>query len=131
VRSWILDAKNLTECGSGELEPAEEEPTSRGLEQDPPGRLSRGFSKYKQEKIVTAGQGKKKYTARQCRVCAKKMKQHETRYICKWCVVPLHRGSCFERFHSIKHYWTHGKQFLQHSVKEWHQELQKVSKNVF
>jgi hypothetical protein len=71
ARSWISDSKNPTECSSGELEPAEKEPTPRGPKQDPPVRMSRDFSKHKWEKIVTAGQGKKKYTARQCRVCTK------------------------------------------------------------
>ena len=28
----------------------------------------------------------------------------ETRYICKFCVVPLHKGSYFEKYHSVTNY---------------------------
>jgi hypothetical protein len=52
---------------------------------------------HKLEKIVGDGEGKKKYPARQCKVCAAKKKQSETRNICKLCVVLLHKGSCFEK----------------------------------
>ena len=31
-------------------------------------------------------------------------KRSETRYICKFCVVPLHKGSCFEKYHSVTNY---------------------------
>jgi hypothetical protein len=28
----------------------------------------------------------------------------ETRYICKFSLVPLHKGECFQRYHILKHY---------------------------
>ena len=28
----------------------------------------------------------------------------ETRYICKFSLVPLHKGECFQRYHTLKHY---------------------------
>jgi hypothetical protein len=31
-------------------------------------------------------------------------KRSETRYICKFCVAPLHKEECFERYHSLRHY---------------------------
>jgi hypothetical protein len=31
-------------------------------------------------------------------------KRSETRYICKFCVAPLHKEECFERYHSLKNY---------------------------
>jgi len=41
-----------------------------------------------------------KYPARPCKGCAAR-KRSETRYICKFCVVPLHKGSCFDKYHSV------------------------------
>jgi hypothetical protein len=37
--------------------------------------------------------------------CATHKKISETRYICKFCVVSLHKEECFERDHSLKHYY--------------------------
>jgi hypothetical protein len=68
--------------------------------QDPPGRLSGDFRIHKLEKIVGGVEGKNKYPARRCKVCAAHKKRNETRYICQFCVVPLHNRSCFEKFHS-------------------------------
>ena len=51
--------------------------------------------------VVVVGRN---YPARQCKVCAAHKKQSETRYICKFCVVPLHKGSCFEKYHSVTNY---------------------------
>jgi len=31
-------------------------------------------------------------------------KQSETRYTCKFCVVPLHKGPCFEKYQSVASY---------------------------
>jgi len=41
----------------------------REPKQDPPGRLSSDFRILKLEKIVGSGEGKRKYPARQCKVC--------------------------------------------------------------
>jgi len=49
--------------------------------QDPPGRFSGDLKKHKLEKIVGGGEGKKKYPARQCTVCAAHKEQSETRNI--------------------------------------------------
>jgi hypothetical protein len=83
--------------------PSVKRPT-RGPSEDPPGRLLGNFSKHKLQKIVGGGQGKKKYPVRQCKVCSANKKQSETRYICEFCVVSLHKGSCFEKYHTLKHY---------------------------
>jgi len=57
----------------------------RWPKQDPPGRLSSDFRIHKLEKIVGGGgEGKKKYPARQCKVCAAHKKRSETRNICKF-----------------------------------------------
>jgi hypothetical protein len=42
----------------------------RGPKQDPPGRLSGDFRIQKNKKIVEGGEGKRKYPARVCKVCA-------------------------------------------------------------
>jgi hypothetical protein len=84
--------------------PSEKKPTPRGPAEDPPGRLLGNFSKHKLGNIVGGGQGKKKYPVRQCRVCSVHKKRSETRYICEYCVVPLHKGSCFKKHHTLKCY---------------------------
>jgi hypothetical protein len=35
--------------------------------------------------------------------CATHKKRSETRYICKFCLVLLHKGECFRRYHNLKH----------------------------
>jgi hypothetical protein len=37
-------------------------------------------------------------------VCATHKKRSETRYICKFRLVPLRKGECFQRYHTLKHY---------------------------
>jgi hypothetical protein len=37
------------------------------------------------------GDKEKKYLVRQCRVCSAHKTQSETRHICEYCVVPLHK----------------------------------------
>ena len=78
--------------------------TPRVLHQDPPGRLSGDMQKHVLEKIVRSEWGKRKYPAMRCHVCATHKKRSETRYICKFCLVPLHKGECFQRYHTLKHY---------------------------
>jgi hypothetical protein len=48
------------------------------------------FGKNKMDKTGTGREGKKKYPEGQCKVCAVHKKQCETRYIYKFCIVPLH-----------------------------------------
>jgi len=81
----------------------EKQTTPRGPKQNPPGRLSSDFRIHRLEKIG-GGEGKKKYPARQYKVCVAHKKRSETRYICKFCFVPLHKGSCFQKYHSVTNY---------------------------
>jgi hypothetical protein len=37
-------------------------------------------------------------------VCAVHKKRSKTRYICEFCVMPLHKGEFFQRQHTLKHY---------------------------
>ena len=76
----------------------------RGSEQDLPGRLSGDFRIHKLEKTVGGGEGKKKCPARQCTVCVAHRQQSETRNICEFCFILLHKGSRFEKYHSVTNY---------------------------
>jgi hypothetical protein len=101
--SWISEVQNRSECNS-DLQLPEKQTTPRGPKKDLPGRLSRNFRIHKLEKICDGGEGNKMYPARQYKVCAAHKKQSETRNICKFCVVLLHKGSCFEKYHSVTNY---------------------------
>ena len=65
-------------------------------------RLSGDLSKHKLKKITCTT--KVKYPTRKCRVCTVHKKRGETRYICSFCTVALHKGDCFERYHSLIDY---------------------------
>jgi len=69
-RSRISEVQNRSESSSDDLQLPEKQTTPRGPKQDLPGRLSGDFGIHKLEKIVAGGEGKKKYPARQCKVCA-------------------------------------------------------------
>ena len=69
-RSWMLEVQNRSESNSDDLQLPEKQTTPRGPKQNPPGRLSGDFRIPKLEKGFGSGEGKKKYPARQCTVCA-------------------------------------------------------------
>jgi hypothetical protein len=106
ARNWITERGDTADSNSDNdnAVPSEKKPTPRGPAEDPTGRLLGNFSKHKLGKIVGGGQGKKKYPVRQCRVCSAHKKWSETRYICEYCVVPLHKGSCSKKYHTLKCY---------------------------
>jgi hypothetical protein len=70
---------------------------------DSPGRLSGDMRKHTLVRIVKS-EHSKKYAGRQCRACAVHKKRSETAYVCNFCVVPLHKGECFQRYHTHKHF---------------------------
>jgi hypothetical protein len=78
---------------------SEKQATQRATKQDPP-----DFRIHKLEKIVADGDGRKKYPASHCKVCAAREKESETSYICKFCIVPFHKLSFFEKYHSVRKY---------------------------
>ena len=100
-RSWISEVQNRSESNSDDLQLPKKQTAPWGPKQDPSGRLSSDCRIHKHEKIVGGGEGKRKYSARPCKVCAAHKKRSETGYICKFCVVPLHKGTCFEKYHSV------------------------------
>ena len=69
-RSWISEDHNQSESNSDALQLPEKQTTPSEPKQDPPGRLSSDFRIHKLEEIVGSREGKKKYPARQCKVCA-------------------------------------------------------------
>lgn len=103
ANNWAAINTNTDETDEEEEEEGPEKSTTpRAPHQDPPGRLLGGeVKKHKLQAIVT---GNKKYPSKPCRVCAAHKKRKETRYICSFCTVPLHKGECFERYHTLKHY---------------------------
>lgn len=76
--------------------------TKRAPTHDPPQRLSGNFGKHILQEIVSSGT--KKYPTRECKVCKLHNKRKETRYVCKECNIPLHKGTCFSSYHSKQHY---------------------------
>jgi len=103
-RSWISEVQNRSEPISDDLQLPERQTIPREPKQDPPDRLFGYFIIHKLEKIVGGGEGKRKCSARQCKVCAAHKKRSETRYICKFCIVLLHKGPCFKKYHSVTNY---------------------------
>jgi hypothetical protein len=79
----------------------EKQTTPREPKLDLPGRLSGDFRIQKHAKSFAGGEGNKKYPARRCKMCAAHKKQSETKNICKLFVVLLHKGSYFEKYHSV------------------------------
>jgi hypothetical protein len=71
---------------------------------DPPGRLSGDMRKHILTKIVKSEHFKGKNPPRRCRVCVVHKKMGRTTFMCKFCVMPLHRGECFVKYHTLKHY---------------------------
>ena len=101
-RFWTSEVQNWSESNSDDLELPEKQTPPRGLKQDPPGRLYSDFRIHKLQKIVGGGEGKRKYPARPCKVCAAHKKHSETTiYICKFRIVLLHKGTCFKKYHSV------------------------------
>jgi len=70
--SWISEGQDRSESDSNDLQRPEKQTTPRGPKQDRPCRLSGDFRIHKLEKIVGGGEGKRKYPAGQCKVCAAK-----------------------------------------------------------
>lgn len=97
--SWIEDDE--TNCMEQDDDVPSSAPTRRAPKLDNPGRLS-NFGKHKLINIVTSGRSVK--PQRQCRVCAVQKKRSRTCFVCKFCNVPLHKGNCFDRYHTLKKY---------------------------
>ncbi|PNF18235.1 hypothetical protein B7P43_G16768 [Cryptotermes secundus] len=107
TKAWARDLMVEAEPASDTdvVRPGPSTPTPRRPHVDPPGRLSGDMQKHTLVKIVMSEQSMGKYPSRQCRVCAVHKKRSKTSYICKFCVMPLHRGECFQKYHTLKHFY--------------------------
>ena len=101
ARSWISEVQITAKSNSDDLQMQEKQTTPRGPKLDPLGRLSGDF-RTQAGKNCCWWEGGKKYPVRQCKVCAAHKKRSSTRYICKFSVVPLHKRSCFEKYHTLR-----------------------------
>jgi len=105
AKDWATDkVETDADTDTDAVHPGTSTQTPRVPHEDPPGRLSGDMQKHVLEKIVGSEWGKRKYTARRCHVCAAHKQRSETWYICKFWLVPLHKGECFQRYHTLKHY---------------------------
>ena len=68
----------------------------------PPGRLSGNMTQHVLKTLKLTKN--KKYPIRTYLVCKKHGMRRETRYICKFCEVPLHKGNCFTIYHTKKRF---------------------------
>ena len=103
AKDWATDK---VETDTDAACPGTSTQTPRVPHEDPPGRLLGDIRKRKRvlEKTVGSERGKRKYPGRRCHVCAAHKQRSETRYSCKFCLLPLHKGECFQRYHTLKHY---------------------------
>jgi len=105
AKDWATEkVETDADTDRGAARPGTSTQTPHVPHEDPPGRLSGDMRKHVLEKTVGSKRGKRKYPARRCHVCAAHKQRRETRYICKFCLVPLHKGECFQRYHTLKHY---------------------------
>jgi hypothetical protein len=83
------------ESDTDSIRPGPSTQTPRRPHGEPPGIPSGDMQKYVLEKTVKSDEGTRKYPARRCHVCATQKKRSDTRYICKFCSVLLHKGGMF------------------------------------
>lgn len=102
AKYWIMTEISETDASFEEPRPSTSQLQRHVLKKDPPGRLSMDMKKHKAIKIVTGG--KKKHPQRQCRVCSAHKTKGLTSYMCQFCDVPLHRGECFTKYHTVSKY---------------------------
>jgi hypothetical protein len=102
AKAWATDqmvtAQMAADTDFAQASPSN--PTPRRPHVDPPGWLSGDMRKHTHVKIVKGEHAKRKHPVRQCRVFASHKKRSATAYICKFCVMPLHKGECFQKYHS-------------------------------
>jgi hypothetical protein len=106
AKVWDADKMEAVEPESdtGSMRPQPSSHTTSRPHGEPPGRLLGDMRKHVHKKILKSEEGKRKYPVRSCHVCATHKKRSETRCIYKFCLVPLHKGECFQRFHTLNHY---------------------------
>ncbi|PNF30291.1 hypothetical protein B7P43_G15295 [Cryptotermes secundus] len=106
AKAWATDQMVAAEpaADTGLVRPGPSTPTPRRPHVKPPGRLSGDMRKHILMKIVKSEHAKGKQPSRRCRVCTVHNKRNMTVYMCKFCVMPLHKGECFQKYHTLKHF---------------------------
>jgi hypothetical protein len=106
AKAWAEDKMEAAESQSDtdSMRPGPLTPTPRRPHVDLPGRLSGDMRKHVLMKIVKCEHAKMKHPVRQCHVCAAHNKKSITVYIFEFCVMPLHKGECFQKYHTVKHF---------------------------
>jgi len=66
--------------------------------------LGGGFQNTQTGKNCCRWDGNKEISCTTVEMCAAHKKQNETRYLCNFCIVPLLKGSCFEKYQSVRNY---------------------------
>lgn len=94
---WLSDSTGILDQTTDHLDPSDPGPststTKKTSRRNPPTRLSMDMRKHVNTKIISTS--KKKIAQK---------KRSETSYMCKHCEIPLHRGKCFNDYHTKKHY---------------------------
>jgi hypothetical protein len=75
IEELFLEVQDRNGSNSDDLQLPEKQITPRRPKKDPPGRLSGDFRIHKLENIFGGGEEKKKYSTRQCKVCAAHKKE--------------------------------------------------------
>lgn len=103
--SWIADSLSTDSKSDGEVDlpnvPNLSTPKRKVRRPDHAQRLS-SIKKHDLVKIETSG--KSKTPQKQCRVCASKKIRSRTSFVCSFCNIPLHKGDCYKRYHTLKKY---------------------------
>jgi len=100
--SWVSKVQNTIESSSDKLQLLEKQTAPRGPKQVLSGRLSGGFQNTQTGKNCCRWDGNKEISCTAVEICAAHKKQSETRYLCNFCIVPLLKGSCFEKYQSVR-----------------------------
>jgi hypothetical protein len=106
AKDWATDKMEVveTESDTDLVQPRPSTPTPRMSHVDPPGQLSSDMRKHVLIKIGKSEHCKNKYPTRQCCVSAVH-KRRDMRYICKFCLVSLHKEERLKRYHILKHFY--------------------------
>jgi hypothetical protein len=111
-KSWKTEVQNWSEPSTDDLQSSEKQThqggLNRTLQADCP-----AISDYTNWKNLLVLE-KKTDSARQCKMFVAPKKRSENRYICTFCFVPLPKGSCFDKYNSVKNCYIICMQFLQY-----------------
>jgi hypothetical protein len=88
---------------SDELQWPDKQPTPSGCKQDNAGKLCGISANTNWTELLLVGRARRSILQDSVNCAAHEMRS-ETRCICKFCVVPLHMGSCLKKYYSLRNY---------------------------